>query len=56
MGNKYEELGREKRRRGEPKPPKKTKGFLTTEDEVRNREDERIGWECENQKRKEQAK
>ena len=56
MPNEREKKGAALRRQGKPIPTKKQEGILTTKQEVRNRDDERIGWKRENEKRKRQAK
>ena len=54
--NKYERRGRELRQQGKPKPPPKKEGFLTTKSEVRNRNDERIGYTKEDEARSRKAR
>ena len=54
--NKYEQKGEERRRNGESKPVRKTESWWTTKAEVRNRDDERIGWERENTRRSRKSK
>ena len=53
--NKHEKKGEELRRQGKPQPPRKEESWWTTKTEVRNRDDERVGWKRENTKRRAQS-
>lgn len=56
MSNKHEKKGEKIRREGGAKPPQKKESLWTTKTEVRNRDDERIGWDRENSKRSAKSK